>query len=83
MQKISINLISDHESGEGGISINESFENQSYLFQIEVLKDWIKLLQIEYADRWDLWASQMESLDPGPIRTDRRSGPERTNELTN
>ena len=74
MQKISINLISDHESGEGGISINESFENQSYLFQIEVLKDWIKLLQIEYADRWDLWATQMESLDPGP---------ERTNELTN
>ena len=77
MQKISINLISDHDSGEGGISINESFENQSYLFQIDVLKDWIKLLQIEYAERWDLWATQMESLDPGPMRTDRKSGPER------
>ena len=72
-----MNLISDLDSGEGGLSINATFEDQSYLFQIEVIKDWIKLLQIEYAERWDLWANQMQSLDPGPIRTDKTSGPER------
>ena len=77
MQKVSMNLISDLETGEGGIAVNPTFEDQSYLFQIEVIKDWIKLLQIEYADRWDLWAKQMESLDPGPIRTNKTSGPER------
>ena len=70
MQKISMNLISDLDAGEGSIKINESFENQSYLFQIDVLKDWIAELQNEYACRWDLWADQMESLDPGPERQD-------------
>ena len=77
MQKVSMNLISDLDSGEGGIAVNPTFEDQSYLFQIEVIKDWIKLLQIEYAERWDLWANQMQSLDPGPIRTAKTSGPER------
>ena len=74
---VEANLLSNRESGDGGIAMSPSFDKQTYLFQIDVIKDWIKLLQIEYAERWDLWATQMESLDPGPMRTDRKKGPER------
>ena len=62
MKKISINLISDLECGEGHVNIKDSFEEQSHLFQIDVLKDWISQLQSEYADRWELWADEMEEI---------------------
>jgi hypothetical protein len=70
MKKISINLVSHLEDGEGSIRITQGFENQSYLFQLDVLKDWIEELQNEYALRWELWSEQIESLDPGPERQD-------------
>tara|TARA_R110000787_G_scaffold249495_2_gene355106 strand:- start:597 stop:818 length:222 start_codon:yes stop_codon:yes gene_type:complete len=70
MKKISINLVSHLEDGEGSVRITPGFENQSYLFQLDVLKDWIEELQNEYALRWELWSEQIESLDPGPERQD-------------
>jgi hypothetical protein len=70
MKKISINLLSHLEDGEGSVRITPGFENQSYLFQLDVLKDWIEELQNEYALRWELWSEQIESLDPGPERQD-------------
>jgi len=70
MKKISINLVSHLEDGEGSVRITPGFEKESYLFQLDVLKDWIEELQNEYALRWELWSEQIESLDPSPERQD-------------
>ena len=62
MKKISINLVSHLEDGEGSIRITPGFEDYSYLFQLDVLKDWIEELQSEYADRWELWADEVDEM---------------------
>ena len=37
---VEANLLSDRESGDGGIAMSPSFDKQTYLFQIDVIKDW-------------------------------------------
>lgn len=41
-------LYADMETGEGEVKINVLFDEESYLFQADVLQEWIGLLQREY-----------------------------------
>ena len=59
---IAVNLISDNEYGEGSIAIKDRFENDSYLFKLDCLQDWIDLLDREYRKTWKLYGKELNKL---------------------
>ncbi|SVC19968.1 uncharacterized protein METZ01_LOCUS272822 [marine metagenome] len=61
---IAINLISHNEYGEGSITIKDRFANDSYLFKLDCLQDWIDLLDLEYRKTWKLYGKELKKLIP-------------------
>ena len=59
---IAVNLISDNEYGEGSIAIKKRFANDSYLFKLDCLQDWIDLLDREYKNTWKQYGKELKKL---------------------
>ena len=59
---IAVDLISDNEYGEGSIAIKKRFANDSYLFKLDCLKDWIDLLDREYKKTWKQYGKELKKL---------------------
>ena len=59
---IAVNLISDNEYGEGSIAIKKRFANDSYLFKLDCLQDWIDLLDREYKKTWKQYGKELKKL---------------------
>ena len=59
---IAVKLISDNEYGEGSIAIKKRSANDSYLFKLDCLQDWIDLLDREYKKTWKQYGKELKKL---------------------
>jgi hypothetical protein len=57
-------LIVDYDCGEGEVVLSQKFINQDSGFRVDVLQDWINILQGYYADAQKEFYSEMDGAKP-------------------
>ena len=59
MSKV-IKLLADWDSGEGGIRRPPEWEVEYPLMKLDLLKDWIYLLEVEYKREMQNWREELK-----------------------
>ena len=59
MRKV-IKLLADWDSGEGGMRLPPEWEVEYPLMKLDLLKDWIYLLEVEYKREMQNWREELK-----------------------
>ena len=59
MSKV-IKLLADWDSGEGGMQLPPEWEVEYPLMKLDLLKDWIYLLEMEYKRELQKWREELK-----------------------